>query len=89
MERANMARCALLSVADVRSSAVERVRSRGEETIEGIERREHKDAPAAYATGVRCDVAVAGYTLTGRALAEPERLCVLEHTARRPLSVTS
>ena len=82
MGRAGMMRRALLSAAGARSSAVERVRSRGEETIQRREGCACKDAPAAYATGVRYDMAVAGYTLTGRALAEPERLCVLEHAMR-------
>ena len=82
MGRTGATRRALLSITGARSSAVERVRSGGHETIEGMERRAREDTPAAQATGVRCNVAVAGYTLTGRALAQPEEACDLEHAMR-------
>jgi len=82
MRHADAARRALLSVADARSSAFERVRRGGQETIQGIERCACKNTPAAYATGVRRIAAVAGYALTGRALAQPEEACGLEHAMR-------
>jgi hypothetical protein len=82
MRYADAVRRALLSVRGARSTTVKRVGSRGQETIEGRERRAREDTPAAGATGVRCDAAVAGYTLTGRALAEPEEACGLEHAMR-------
>jgi hypothetical protein len=47
MGRTDVMRSALLSVAGARSSAVERVRCGGEETIQGVERRARENAPAA------------------------------------------
>jgi hypothetical protein len=47
MGRTGRARRALLSVAGARSSAVERVRGEGEETIQGVERSARQNAPAA------------------------------------------
>jgi hypothetical protein len=44
---AGATRRALLSVAGARSSAVERVRRGGEETIQGVQRRARETAPAA------------------------------------------
>jgi hypothetical protein len=47
MGRADAARRALLSVTGARSSAVERVRGGGEETMQGVERSVRQNAPAA------------------------------------------
>jgi hypothetical protein len=72
-------RRALLLAVGARSGAVERVRSGFQEAIEGVERRRRRIAPAASPSGVRICALVAGYALTGRALAEPEEVCSLEH----------